>query len=855
MRPLNLKVKGFTAFREEQELDFRHLDNIFAITGSTGAGKSSILDAITYALYGEVERVHRECAQLVSHGLPRMAVTLDFEVNGAEYRIARTTPARGGATKVGLERIVDGTAQSYGEGADRVRDVSDMVTHLIGLDYNGFTRSVLLPQGKFAQFMTGAPDERRAILTDLLGLGLFKRMAQRAGRTASESQSEAGIKRGLLDTEYQGVSKESLAEARGQAKLARARGKALGVASKIVDGLAKRWREAQSRASELGSCVTELREWGQRVAKAAATVDGLLPELGKAESGAREWTGNATKAEGEAGKAKKALEDAEAAWGSAIALAGAQTTAQGLAELRNELAVRQATVDEIDKRQPSRRAVLQGHVDSLASAKEALGKLEIKLEQTRQQLKEVEHADLAATLSAGLEKGDPCPVCGEPLERLPQRTAASALKAAVNAVRADEKPVDLAKKHVIECERQIERAERDIEQDGGDATRVRAEIEKTRKDLATAEQTVIGALRGPLSKDPVAILGERIKKLAFLAEAERSTSQAYGDAARKLDGFAQSHALLLQKIVHARTQIEEEAPNLLARLARAAAEEYAAPQIPSVAPGDVAPKELVIIGRTKAAGLEEVAANVQSLAKRTAENEPILLEQAGVAVGELVPQAGSLAELVDDLKKAQIDAAEKRATAERDVEVLGQRLESRDRLVEEVAALKERASQFQALATDLRADRLVAFLQDEALNTLATAASVHLRNLSDGRYELRCRRDFFVVDTWNGDEERSVRTLSGGETFLASLALALSLAEQVRALSVTERARLDSLFLDEGFGTLDSESLHTAVEAIERLGGDGRLVGVITHVREVAEQFPRIEVEKTPRGSRLRFAS
>ena len=94
-------------------------------------------------------------------------------------------------------------------------------------------------------------------------------------------------------------------------------------------------------------------------------------------------------------------------------------------------------------------------------------------------------------------------------------------------------------------------------------------------------------------------------------------------------------------------------------------------------------------------------------------------------------------------------------------------------------------------------------------------------------------------------------TLSGGETFLASLALAVALANQVRALAVTERARIDSLFLDEGFGALDQETLGVAVEALERLGGDGRLVCVITHVREMAEQLPRIEVTKSPAGSRI----
>jgi DNA repair protein SbcC/Rad50 len=175
----------------------------------------------------------------------------------------------------------------------------------------------------------------------------------------------------------------------------------------------------------------------------------------------------------------------------------------------------------------------------------------------------------------------------------------------------------------------------------------------------------------------------------------------------------------------------------------------------------------------------------------------------------------------------------------------GLRVEAADISEQPSTGVAASISQWQAELLDL--------LQDEALETLAEAGSKYLYDLSSERYELSVDRDFYVIDRWSADEKRSVRTLSGGETFLASLALALALSEQVRALSVTERARLDSLFLDEGFGTLDPEMLRVVVEAIEKLSGGGRLVGVITHVRELAEQFSRIEVEKSPRGSRLQM--
>jgi len=187
-------------------------------------------------------------------------------------------------------------------------------------------------------------------------------------------------------------------------------------------------------------------------------------------------------------------------------------------------------------------------------------------------------------------------------------------------------------------------------------------------------------------------------------------------------------------------------------------------------------------------------------------------------------------------------------------EDLRERLERLARLMEEVEEHRARRARFEALTKELRADRIIAFLQQEALQVLATAGSARLSALSSGRYGLVYEDDeFSVVDTWNGEERRSARTLSGGETFLASLALALALSEQVASLSVTERARLDSLFLDEGFGTLDPDTLEVVVEAVEQLGGDGRLVGVITHVPELAARIPvRLVVEKSPRGSRVR---
>src|SRR5947209_13360625 len=125
MRPLKLDVKGFTAFRDAATLDLSALE-LFAIAGPTGSGKSSLLDAMTYALYGRVERVGDRVSQLVSQGQPRMAVTLDFELGHDRYRVTRSTPAKG-STKILLERLIDDEWTQAGEGADRVREVDRML--------------------------------------------------------------------------------------------------------------------------------------------------------------------------------------------------------------------------------------------------------------------------------------------------------------------------------------------------------------------------------------------------------------------------------------------------------------------------------------------------------------------------------------------------------------------------------------------------------------------------------------------------------------------------------------------------------------------------------------------------------
>ena len=149
MKPTLLEVEGFTSFRARSIVDFTKLD-LFCITGQTGAGKTSLTDAICFALYGDTPRGNR-AAELLSQGAAAMRVRLDFEHGRQSFRIVRTAKLKGNGNAY-LSLVENGKETPL---TNKATEVSARVTSVIGLDFDGFTKTVLLPQGKFDQFLRG----------------------------------------------------------------------------------------------------------------------------------------------------------------------------------------------------------------------------------------------------------------------------------------------------------------------------------------------------------------------------------------------------------------------------------------------------------------------------------------------------------------------------------------------------------------------------------------------------------------------------------------------------------------------------------------------------------------------------
>lgn len=188
MRPLELSIEGFTSFRNEQRLDFSELD-LFAITGPTGAGKSSLLDAMTYALFGTTTRSGKQVSDLVSQGSENLKVQLRFVVGSSQYRVTRKWRYRPKSpeTKVILESWQQGEWETL---ETSIIAVQKIIEQILGMDFDTFTRAIILPQGKFDEFIKGDKSKRREILRQLAGFEIFEQMRKEATELAKLLKQE-----------------------------------------------------------------------------------------------------------------------------------------------------------------------------------------------------------------------------------------------------------------------------------------------------------------------------------------------------------------------------------------------------------------------------------------------------------------------------------------------------------------------------------------------------------------------------------------------------------------------------------------------------------------------------------------
>jgi len=798
MRPLGLDLEGFAAFRERTSVDFSDAD-LFAIVGATGHGKSSLIDAISFALYGKVPRHgERDIAPVMTLGCNETRVSFTFELAGTAYvatRVLRRKASGDGATTraMRLELVHDdGTTAMI---AGKKDEFDEAIRGLVGLDFEQFTKCVVLPQGQFASFLHARAGDRVAILSTLLDLGRYDRMATTArerGKRAAGAREALGAERARLGDVTEAARDQAQNRCNGFSQLRTdldaAEPRDLALAAEVAE--ARAGAEAARRATTALTAVRvpdDLREVVHQIDDARMA-------------------------------AERAAVDADAAEARAITAEEARDQAPSLDDLRAaaNAHIERATLSE---RVQKGELVHAERVAAAQLAKDALVSTGTAVEQAQAALADAQHRHAHASLRTSLHVGEPCPVCDQSVTKLPPKLRATELDQARTAAAAAAITHEAA-------QREAQAALTALAQSGTLLDELRERI--TDFDARVTDYPDASALATLI--ESVDTTHARATTARAEATTARRSAQAANTRLATFDtAFARAEsALQAQRDTLVAAALEPPAPSRGALAKQWAALESWA--------NDIRPDH------------EKRASELDDLARaKGAERDAAYgdLVRRATALGADAPADASVTALTLAVAGAQHEADEALRTITAQL----------TRAVELDADIA-RAREQELLATEL--GRLLdkahfgQWLVDEALRGLVAGASALLDRLSGGQYALTTNADseLLVVDRINADETRSVRSLSGGETFQASLALALALADRIADLAADGAATLESIFLDEGFGTLDPETLDTVAGTIEALGSGERVVGIVTHVPALAERMPvRFRVRKVGRTS------
>lgn len=795
MRPSRLEIEGFSAFRNHTVVDFSGAD-LFAFAGPTGSGKSSLIDAICVALYGSVPRLGNAAKLLpVIHvSATKATIRLDFTVAGQAYTVARVIQRRGGTASTTECRLEKGTEVL---GSD-VKSVEAEIVRLLGLSFGDFTKTVVLPQGAFATFLHANPKERQAVLVGLLGLGDYAEVGSLARQRKASLDERVRVLAGQVEDEAVDVATIAAAATRAGE----------------IDALAERAARLEPEAASLVSVATAARSAEQEAQARYLQLTNIHLSPSADKLTLREAKAKENLAVGEVEEAR-ALEEVREAR-KVVDAAGQPLRWEHLLDAHHDVSALLASRDGL---------VSDAHAaaERFSSAAKAAAAGVAAVQAVAERLNEVRQANRAAALVRDLAIGAECPVCRQTVQELP--------------VAAEVPEFEEVKKAEVQAMTSSEAAEQD---------RRKAEVAHTRAVAALeAHDKATASAAAKLEGHPDA--ASCLERLAAATEAEAEAHRAQD----RLEVCQRRSRQLRMDLEAARSALQE------ARNRYFEVRETLAAMGPPMPSGDldadfVAMKEWAITqAKVEEATVAQLRAEVvaaEGEASGVTRQLADLLAAAGiqspppVTVGAFTVGAFTVS--------AELARAAERARGEH------------ERLLEQaaaVAAKRERiaidesaAATAGKLAGHLRVTGFEAWMLREATEILVDGANLWLDRLTRGSYSLYLdQRDLGVVDHRNADQRRGVRTLSGGETFLASLALALALAERVAELAGAGGRRLESMFLDEGFGTLDPDVLDQVAGSLEELHSD-RMVGIVTHVTALSERMPvRFVVRAEPGSSTL----
>ena len=912
MRPLKLTMAGFGPYAGVQTLDFEALgrSGLYLITGDTGAGKTTIFDAITFALFGEASGENREPGMLRSKYAKAedpTFVELTFTYGGKQYHVRRNpdyerAKARGtGTTRQGAEAVL-----TYPDGhvVAKLKDVDKAIREIIGLTREQFSQVAMISQGDFRKLLQADTKDRQKIFRDIFGTGLFvtlqNRLKEQSGGvrdqrdqtyrsiqqyiggmvcdtdsmwTSQVKKARAGelpfadvtqLLAALLreDRETEEKLEEALAGAEGELEKLSVLLTQAEAAAAARKSLA---RHEQAEAEQLGQvevaraaldAALATTEEQEELGKAVARIDLLLPSYEELETKGDSLKSARTGAEAARAEHRSAQLRSDALAEEITALkAERQTLGDAAAEKEKLTAERR----QLTERRETLRAFAE-RMEDLSAQKRLLAEKQAEYraaDAVSSELLQIFEGknkaflnEQAGIIAAGLQEGSPCPVCGSVSHPHP---------AALSEDAPTEAEVKKAKKAYDTAQKATEKASLAAGRQQGIVTTTEAALIKEQEQLlpgtefSQAEETVrrfedqlgaeITALEELLRKAERKI-ARKTALDAMIPEKESARGEAEARQAAAKEKIAACDAsaeelekqigTLRQKLTYPdKLTAEAEKMMLQTKLQRLKAAVTAA--------------ETALARKREQ--LAATAATIQQLRKQ--------LESAVEAdAAQLLEQKNSLAARRSGILTAQKTVHARITANEGASRNIARKQAELEALEEKYAWMKALSDTANGNLTGKEKIMLETYIQTTYFDRILERANLRLGKMSGGQYDLKRRKtaanmrgqsglELDIVDHINGTE-RSVNTLSGGEAFLASLALALGLSDEVQ---MSTGIRLDTMFVDEGFGSLDSEALSKAYATLAGLTEGNRLVGIISHVAELKERIDKqIVVTKQKAG-------
>ncbi|MBU5430533.1 SMC family ATPase [Kineothrix sp. MSJ-39] len=878
MKPCKVEFQAFGPYAGYELVDFEKLaaKGLFLICGKTGTGKTMILDAITLALYGKSSGHGRddfEAMRCTNAAFDATTfVRFEFENNGNYYRFERRLERKRknlSASYMVWQKDDNGTWTALFENA-KEKMLNEKAEEIIGLSYEQFRQVIVLPQGQFEKLLTSDSADKEKILTSIFGEEKWQAIAQLMFEEATERRQQLKNLQEQIRNSLQEEACETLEELEGRIKEKRESLAAMETAyqesayekqsKELRDKLAlvSRFQDLQKEKARVRAYEEKLPERAAQEkrssdARRAEKVRALLAELHTAETA---WTQRKTAAQAAEQEAMLAKQNAEQVL--------AQVTAQ---QEKN------AEIEEKKARKIQYEAKTADY-ESIAVLEQAYQKQQKEAEMALQEAKRAEqsyesyapklvalhkayetdmkeHQNLLAAylagitgeLAASLVEGQPCPVCGS--RQHPQkavRTEADTSKERVEEKRAE---ADAVYQKLQQTMQKQEQAKKQYE-----------EKQRLAQELQLAKETAytrLAEMKNNLIPE-IGSLAELQKKLQQLTDEISKDTEKLQSLTKKLEQANNTVAETEAKAELARQEEE------LAKKKQEAAMQAVTKGLSEHGFSDAKEAERLLLSEKELEELQQQIADFDAGKKAAEEQVKHLQEELG---RQQEPDAEACKTELARLEKQQETYAKETAVLAETIRRLSQKAEKLALAGEGLEEKLLEAEQDLAFAKKLRGDAgtgLQRYVLGVLFSSVIAAANRMLSMVHGGRYRLfrsdekaqgsnKRGLELKVYDKNSEEHEgRFVSTLSGGEKFLASLALSIGMSTIAQKSGI----RIEALFIDEGFGSLDEDSITDAMQILDSIQQANGLVGIISHVQLLQERIPtKLCVEETEKGSHI----